>query len=98
LVRLDQQSNAMCVLTDKTNLAQEEQSVASRTSVYPSRLRALRFVPYRRRTECTVSVRCHYRWVGQMGGVQRTKGQLLDTSTSHGRSVGRQAPRFEPRA
>jgi hypothetical protein len=69
-----------------------------RTTVHPLPLTAVRFVQYRTRTECRGSARWQYRCVGQRGEVQRMKGPLLDTSSSRGRSVGRQAAKFEPRA
>jgi len=69
----------------------------ARTTVHPLPLKAVRFVQYRTHTECRGSARCKYRCTGQRGEAQRMKGPLLDTSISRGRSVGRQAAKFEPR-
>src|SRR5271165_7269281 len=70
----------------------------ARTTLYPLPLKAVRFVQYRTHTECRGLARWQYRCIGQRGEVQRMKGPLLDTSISRGRSVGRQAAKFEPRA
>jgi hypothetical protein len=70
----------------------------ARTTLYPLPLKAVRFVQYRTHTECRGSARCQERCIGQRGEVQKMKGPLLDTSISRGRSVGRQAAKFGPRA